>query len=72
MALHRLGSRWQGTVVLVAALAWPVAHIGNVAPLAVAVNVALLVGLGTLLWEGQGGYGRQAATASRSTKSFIS
>ena len=50
-ALLRLGSRWQGWLVLVAALAWPVAHIGNIAPLCVAVNVALVLGLGTLLWQ---------------------
>ena len=51
ISLHRLGSRWQGLVVLVGALAWPVAHIGNVAPLAVAVNVALVLGLASLLWR---------------------
>jgi hypothetical protein len=45
-----LGRRWPAAVVLAAALAWPVAHIGNIAPLAVAVNVALVVGLGSLLW----------------------
>jgi hypothetical protein len=50
-ALLRLGSRWQGAVVLLAALAWPVAHIGNVAPLAVAVNVLLVLGLASLLWR---------------------
>jgi hypothetical protein len=50
-ALVRLGARWQGGLVLVAALVWPVAHIGNVAPLAVAVNIALVAGLGTLLWQ---------------------
>ncbi len=48
--LARLGHRWQGGVVLVAALAWPVAHIGNIAWLAVAVNVALVVGFGSLAW----------------------
>jgi hypothetical protein len=49
--LVRLGARWQGGLVLVAALAWPVGHIGNVAPLCVAVNVLLLLGLGSLLWQ---------------------
>jgi hypothetical protein len=49
-ALARLGNRWQGVVVLVAALAWPVAHIGNIAPLAVVVNVALVIALGSLVW----------------------
>jgi hypothetical protein len=50
VALARLGHRWQGIVVLVAAIAWPVAHIGNIAVLAVLVNVALVVALGSLLW----------------------
>ncbi|WP_028644405.1 hypothetical protein [Nocardioides sp. URHA0020] len=49
-ALTRLGRRWQGVTVLVASLAWPVAHIGNVAVLAVAVNIALVVGFGSLIW----------------------
>jgi hypothetical protein len=49
-ALARLGNRWQGVVVLVAALAWPVAHIANIAPLAVVVNVALVIALGSLVW----------------------
>ena len=49
-ALRRLGHRWQALLVLVAAVAWPVAHIGNVAPLAVLVNVALVVALGSLAW----------------------
>jgi hypothetical protein len=52
LALARLGWRWQGVVVLAAAVAWPVAHIGNIASLAVAVNVALVVGLGSLAWGG--------------------
>jgi len=51
MALVRLGARWQGALVLVAAVAWPVGHIGNIAPVCVAVNVALVLGLGTLLWQ---------------------
>lgn len=48
-ALARLAHRWQGIVVLVAVLAWPVAHIGNIAAVAVPVNVALLVALGSLV-----------------------
>jgi hypothetical protein len=51
LALVRLGHRWQATLVLVAAIAWPVAHIGNIAALAVAVNVALVIGLGSLAWS---------------------
>ena len=49
--LARLGCRWQGVVVLVAMLAWPVAHIGNIAALAVAVNAALVVAFGSLVWS---------------------
>lgn len=49
-ALIRLSHRWQGWVVLVAILAWPVAHIGNVAAVAVPVNLALVVAFGSLVW----------------------
>jgi hypothetical protein len=48
--IGRLGHRWQAVVVLVAALAWPVAHIGNIAAVAVAVNVALVPAFGSLAW----------------------
>jgi len=51
VALVRLGARWQGWVVLLAALAWPAGHIANISPLCVVVNVALVLGLGTLLWQ---------------------
>jgi hypothetical protein len=51
VALARLGARWQGGLVLLAGLAWPVGHIANIAPLCFAVNVALVLGLGTLLWQ---------------------
>lgn len=50
LALSRLGRRWQAGLVLVASLAWPVAHIGNVSAVAVPVNVALVVAFGSLLW----------------------
>jgi hypothetical protein len=49
-ALARLGDRWQGGLVLVAAVLWPVAHIADIAPLAVAVNVVLVIGIGSLVW----------------------
>jgi hypothetical protein len=49
-ALTRLGHRWQGLLVLVAILAWPVAHIGNLPVLAVPASVALVVALGSLVW----------------------
>ncbi|MET3806834.1 nitrate reductase NapE component [Nakamurella sp. UYEF19] len=45
-----MGHRWQGLLVLVAILAWPVAHIGNIAAVAVPVNVALVVAFGSLVW----------------------
>jgi len=48
-ALTRLGHRWQGVVVIVAMVAWPVAHIGNVAILAVAIQVALVAAFGSLV-----------------------
>jgi hypothetical protein len=50
LALLRLGHRWQAVVVLVAILAWPLAHIGNIAVVAVPVNVALVVAFGSLAW----------------------
>jgi hypothetical protein len=50
VALMMLGRRWQGIVVLLASLAWPVAHIGNIAAIAVPVNMALVVAIGSLLW----------------------
>ena len=49
-ALVCLGHRWQAALVLVAIVAWPVAHIGNIAAVAVPVNVALVVAFGSLLW----------------------
>jgi hypothetical protein len=49
-ALRRLGHGIQATLVLTAALIWPVGHIANIAPVAVAANIALVVGLGGLLW----------------------
>ncbi len=49
-ALARLGHRWQAALVLVAIVAWPVAHIGNIAAVAVPVNVVLVVAFGSLLW----------------------
>jgi hypothetical protein len=50
VALLRLGRRWQGVLVLVAMIAWPVAHIGDIAVLAVVVNVVLVVAFGSLAW----------------------
>lgn len=55
IALGKLQHRWQGALVLLAAIAWPVAHIGNVAALAVLVNIALVVALGSLVWSREPG-----------------
>jgi hypothetical protein len=49
LALARLGHRWQGGLVLVAILAWPIAHIGNIALVAVPVNIALVIAFGSLV-----------------------
>jgi hypothetical protein len=49
-ALTRMRCRWQGALGLLAALAWPVAHIGNVAALAVSTDIALVVAFGSLVW----------------------
>lgn len=49
-ALRRLGHRAQAFLVLAAVLAWPVAHIGDVAAVAVPVNVVLVVAFGSLAW----------------------
>jgi hypothetical protein len=46
-ALSRLGHRAAAAAVLIAAVLWPLAHIANIAALAVAVNVLLVVALGT-------------------------
>jgi hypothetical protein len=51
LALARLGHRWQAAVVLVAMVGWPIAHIGNIAALAVPVNIALVVAFGSLIWS---------------------
>jgi hypothetical protein len=46
-ALRRLRHPWQAATVLAAGFAWPIAHIGNIAEIAVPVNVALLLALGS-------------------------
>jgi hypothetical protein len=50
VALARLGHRWQAALVLVAMVGWPIAHIGNIAAIAVPVNIALVVAFGSLAW----------------------
>ena len=54
LALARLGRRWQAALVLVAIVAWPVAHIGNIAAVAVPVNLALVAAFGSLLRDQPG------------------
>jgi hypothetical protein len=51
LAIAQLGHRWQGALVLAAMIAWPVAHIGNIATLAVLVNVALVAAFGSMAWS---------------------
>jgi hypothetical protein len=48
VALRGLGHRWQAATVLAAAVAWPVAHIGNIAEIAVPVSIALVAAFGSL------------------------
>jgi hypothetical protein len=50
LALRHVGRRAAAVVVVLSAIAWPVAHIGNFGPLAVVVNVGLVVGLGSAAW----------------------
>jgi hypothetical protein len=54
LALAKLGHRWQAALLLAAMIAWPVAHIGNIAAVAVPVNVALVVVFGNLAWSRAG------------------
>jgi hypothetical protein len=49
-ALRRIAPAWTVALLAVSAIAWPVAHIANIGWLAVAVNVALVVGFGSLIW----------------------
>jgi hypothetical protein len=49
VALRRTRPAWLVATLAVAAVAWPVAHIANIAWLAVAVNVALVAGFGALI-----------------------
>jgi hypothetical protein len=53
VALVKLGHRWQGALILFAMAAWPVGHIGDIAAVAVAVNVALVLAFGSLAWPRQ-------------------
>ncbi|WP_426512163.1 hypothetical protein ACPPVO_16970 [Dactylosporangium sp. McL0621] len=46
--VRRTGPLWNTALLGVASIAWPVAHIANIAWLAVAVNVALVVAFATV------------------------
>jgi hypothetical protein len=48
VAVQRLRHRAPAALVAVGAIVWPVAHIANIAPLAVATNVALVLAFGSL------------------------
>lgn len=61
LALWRLGHRWQGVLVLLATIGWPVAHIGNIAAAAVLVNIALVVAFGSLVWARRSGVSGNSA-----------
>lgn len=52
IAAYYLGRRLSAGLVLISAVLWPVAHIGNFKALAVIVNAILVVALGTLAWSG--------------------
>jgi hypothetical protein len=48
VALRRLGHRWQAVTLAAAAVAWPIAHIGNIAEVAVPLSIALVAAFGSL------------------------
>jgi hypothetical protein len=54
IALARLGLRTPAALVALGAVVFPVAHIGNLAWLAVAGNVVLVLGFAGLPWTGEG------------------
>jgi len=57
VVLAGLARRWNAVLVGAAAVAWPVAHIGNIGWLAVVVNVLLVLGLVPLVAEARQGRG---------------
>ena len=50
VALARMGERWRAGLLLLTVIGWPIAHIGNIAPLSVVVNIALVIVFGSLAW----------------------
>lgn len=65
LTLARIGHRWPAAVVVAAVLGWPVAHIGDIAAVAIPVNVALVIALGTLAWGSTGIQPTDRSTNSR-------
>lgn len=49
--LRSVGDKASAALLAVASIAWPIAHIGNIAWLAVAVNVVLVAALVPLAWR---------------------
>lgn len=58
-ACARLGHRWQAGLVLLSTIGWPIAHIGNISALAVAVNIGLVVAFGSVAWTASRGSSTQ-------------
>jgi len=50
-ACTRLGHRWQAGLLLLTAIGWPIAHVGNIGPLAVVVDIGLVVAFGSIAWS---------------------
>lgn len=65
LALTKLGHRWQAALVLAAMVAWPIAHIGNIAAVAVPVNILLVVAFGSLVWSPRALHGRTGPNRPR-------
>lgn len=50
LALRKIGQPLPALLTLIAAVGWPVAHIANVGPLAIVVNVLLVIAFGSVAW----------------------
>jgi hypothetical protein len=64
IVLARLGARPTAALVAVAGVTWPVAHIANIAWLAVSVNALLVLGLAPLAWTSSKWPGWPSSSAS--------
>jgi hypothetical protein len=67
VALSMLGQRWQAGAVLVASIAWPIAHIANIAALAIPVNILLVLALGSLVWARREGLAGRVTGGDRAS-----